>query len=47
MKLLRLLRLCGDHGDLIRGRLRHEKAMKLAIQNRLGALTPPMRRRAC
>jgi hypothetical protein len=30
-EVLLLLRLCGDQGDLIRARLRREKAMKLAI----------------
>jgi integrase len=30
-EVLLLLRLCGDQGDLIRGRLRREKAMKLAV----------------
>src|SRR4051794_25586992 len=29
--LLLLLRLCGDQGDLIRAKLRREKAMKLAL----------------
>src|ERR1017187_9828440 len=37
-EVLLLLRLCGDQGDLIRGRLRREKAMKLA--------TPPSPGRA-
>jgi len=30
-EVLLLLRLCGDQGDLIRGKLRREKAMKLAL----------------
>ena len=30
-EVLLLLRLCGDQGDLIRGRLRREKAMKLKV----------------
>lgn len=30
-EVLLLLRLCGDQGDLIRGRLRRQKAMKLAL----------------
>jgi hypothetical protein len=29
--MLLLLRLCGDQGDLIRAKLRREKAMKLAL----------------
>jgi integrase len=37
-EVLLLLRLCGDQGDLIRGKLRREKAMKLA--------TPPSPGRA-
>ena len=30
-EVLLLLRLCGDQGDLIRSKLRREKAMKLAL----------------
>ena len=30
-EVLLLLRLCGDQGDLIRAKLRREKAMKLAL----------------
>jgi hypothetical protein len=29
--MLLLLRLCGDQGDLIRAKLRREKAMKLTL----------------
>ena len=47
-EVLLLLRLCGDQGDLIRAKLRREKAMKLATTAIAGhAPTPPTRRRAC
>jgi hypothetical protein len=46
-EVLLMLRLCRDRGNLIRAKLRPEKAMKLPPRHRRAAPTAPTRRRAC
>jgi hypothetical protein len=46
-EVLLLLRLCGEQGDLIRGTLRRDKALKLKLPPSPGKLTPPKRKPVC